>query len=164
MANVDITKPIQVQIMNGSSVIATYTFTPIGNNCNDVYYLKYINKWGVWDYIYFQGRVDNEINTEYEVYKYNNTVGFFGYNIGEGSYHKYITNGKVKVILNTGWVDELYNPKFEDLMLSEYVLLNGNDPVIVTDKDMKFKTNKWDHLINYIITVEKAYDEINQII
>jgi len=162
MANVDTTKPVTVQIMNSTTVVATYTFSPVDCNGNTMNYLKYINRWGVWDYIYFQGRTDSNLTTSYETYKYNQ--GGINYSTLTGLYHKFITDGKIKISLNTGWMDEVYNPQIEDLLLSEIVLLNGNDPVIVTDKEMKFKTARFDRMINYIIVVERAYDEINNVI
>lgn len=160
--DIDYSQPLKVQIMNGTSVVKTYNFSAIYDNCNTANYLKYINRWGIWDRIYFQGRKDTEAKVDYETFKYINTDNF-NYNVKDGLYHKIITSGKVKTILNTGWISELYNTQLKDLLLSEYVLLNDS-PVIITDKDIRFKTHRFEKMINYVITVENAFDEINNII
>jgi hypothetical protein len=159
--DIDINKNITVSILSSGD---SYTFSPIGCNGNPVYYLKYLNKWGIWDNIYFQGKGESELITDYETYKYINVNIFNNYDTQKGLYHKFITGSRKKIILNTGWIDEVYNEKVEDLLLSEIVLLNGNDPVIITDKNIRFKTVRFDKLINYTITIEKAYDEINNIV
>jgi len=155
--NIDQSKPIQILISG-----TTYTIYPFP--ClEDLYPVDFININGVLDTIYFIGRGTTTDMIEYETYKYNKVnYQTATYNSASGSYHKLFTNGKIKLVLNTGWIDEDYNLKLEQLFLSEYCWIYGK-PYLVTDKEMTFKTNRYDRMINYTITFERGYDRINNV-
>ena len=160
LSNISTRYPITLTI--GSNV---YIFNPDGCVGNDVQTLKFLNKWGVWDYFFCYGRKDTETTIDYETYKYMKIdYPTMTYNVKDGAYKKSFIQGKGKITLNTGWIDENKNTKLEELFLSEYVLLNSTTPVIITDKTIKYKTDKFDRVINYTIILEEAFDTINNII
>lgn len=151
--------------LSGTSILKQYTINPDNCNGNDLINIMYMNKWGVWDHFYFKGRKTTQIDTTYEIYKYNKiNNSTMTYNIGDGSYHKFISNGKEKMILNSGWLTESDNLRFKDLLLSESVLYDSIYPMIITSKSQTFKTVRFDKMINYTLELEYAYDSINNII
>jgi len=160
--DIDQTQPIKLRIMNNSTILSTYMLYPYP--ClEDLYPVDFININGVVDTIYFIGRVTTYDTIEYETYKYDKVNYLTAtYNSASGSYHKLFTTGRIKLVLNTGWIDEDYNLKLEQLFLSEYVWIYGK-PYIVTDKEMMYKTNRYDRMINYIVTLEAGYDRINNV-
>ena len=155
---------IIVNIVSGSTILSKIIFTPQLCNGNDLYFIKYINKWGMWDRFYFTGKKDESISYDYEIYKYNKVdYSTMTYNTSDGTYHRYNTQGKGKIILNTGWVNENKNAQLEELLLSEIILINDL-PYMITDKDVRYQTTRWDKAINYTLNLEAAYDKINQVI
>lgn len=162
-SNIDITKDIRIDIMSGGyDIIKTYTLRSLTCTGNDVHYLKYINKYGIIEKLYVNGRVDSKIDVTSEQYKYNN-VNYTDLTYSKtGSYHTLYANGKKTYIINTGWVNDRLNKKFEQLFLSEYLMFD-NIPVFLTDKSFTFKTVNFDKYINYVITVQEAFDKINNI-
>ena len=149
---------------NCLSAMTSYTFYQDTCNGNNITNVKFLNKYGVWDKFYFRGRADSQLDVTNDTYKFNN-VNYqnMTYNQHSGSYHTYNTQGREKLILNTGWINEDKNAQIKEMLLSEYIQID-NLPYIITDKSVKYKTNKWDKLINYTLTFEKAFDEINNII
>ena len=76
-------------------------------------------------------------------------------------------NATESVLLNTGFVNELMNPYFEVLMVSEYIWLTDSSaniyPVNLKDSSFTKKTGLNDRLINYTMSFEKAFDLVNNI-
>lgn len=155
-------KKIRLDVQSGLDIIKQYNIQPITCTGNDVHYLKYINKYGIIEKLYVNGRVDSKIDVTSEQYKYNN-VNYTDLTYSKtGSYHTLYANGKKTYIINTGWVNDRLNKKFEQLFLSEYLMFD-NIPVFLTDKSFTFKTVNFDKYINYVITVQEAFDKINNI-
>lgn len=153
-----------ITFYNCSSAITSYTFYPDTCNGNDLTTVSFLNKFGMWDKFYFRGRKDTQLDVTNETYKFNNVnYSNMTYNTREGSYHNYNSQGREKLVLNTGWINEDKNEQIKEMLLSEYIQIDSL-PYIITDKELKYKTNKWDKLINYSITFQKSYDEINNII
>jgi len=151
--------PIVVEV--GSETI---TLNPIPCNGNTQYTIRFMNKNGVIDYVYVNGKDEITEQIDYETYKYNKIdYSTMSYNYSGGSYHKRFIMGKKKRTFNTGWINESVVERLNDLYLSELVWLN-NMPIIITNTDMKYKTTRFDKLINYTIETEYAYDTINNII
>ena len=141
----------------------TYKIKPEQCNGNALHNLKFINKYGVWDKIFIKAKVEESLDVKHETYKYNKVNRTTMDYIKDGSYHKLFSNGRTTYKLNTGWISEDMNPVLEQLMLSEYVYYDGI-PCIIKDTSITYKTHKYDKLINYQITIELAYDTINNII
>lgn len=162
--DVDTSKNIKVEVFSNLTLLGTYYLTPEPCKYNDLYQIKFMNKYGVWELFYMDGKNEEEIDIEFDIYKNNNVnSATMTYDYRFGSYHKYNVVGKTKLMLNTGWIDDIKNDKIKDIMLSEYVYVNSQ-PYIITDKNVKYKSNKYDKIVNYTFTFEKSHDIINNII
>lgn len=76
-------------------------------------------------------------------------------------------NATESVVLNTGFVNELMNPYFEELMVSEYIWLTDSNanifPVNLKDSSFTKKTGLNDRLINYTMSFDKSFSLVNNI-
>ena len=76
-------------------------------------------------------------------------------------------NATESVVLNTGFVNELMNPYFEELMVSEYIWLTDLSaniyPVNLKESSFAKKTGLNDRLINYTMSFEKSFSLVNNI-
>lgn len=78
----------------------------------------------------------------------------------------FMINGKTSIRLNSGYIPELNNLTFKELLLSDRVWMRYNGettPVNVKSSALDYKTREVDKLINYEIEFEQAYNEINTI-
>ena len=77
------------------------------------------------------------------------------------------SNATESVSLNTGFVSELTNVYFEELMVSEYIWLTDSTntiyPVNLKDSSFTYKTGLNDRLINYTMNFEKSFSLVNNI-
>lgn len=122
--------------------------------------LDYINRYGVWDYLYFFKASQDTFNTTNEQYRRSlgsSGASGFTYDDTEDVYKRFNTNGKTRTTLNTGWVEEQYKEAIKDLMMSERVLLNGIPSMIVTNS-VTLQKSVNEKTINYTIEVEEAFD------
>lgn len=76
-------------------------------------------------------------------------------------------NATESIVLNTGFVNELMNPYFEELMVSEYIWLTDSSanifPVNLKESSFAKKTGLNDRLINYTMNFEKSFALVNNI-
>ena len=76
-------------------------------------------------------------------------------------------NATESVVLNTGYVNELMNPYFEELMVSEYIWLTDSSanifPVNLKESSFNKKTGLNDGLINYTMSFDKSFSLVNNI-
>jgi hypothetical protein len=85
---------------------------------------------------------------------------------GNHQFIKYNVQGREKFKINSGFVKEVMNETFKQLLLSEscWHLLNGNYiPLNVASSSLQYKTRAEDRLINYELEFDYAYNEINNI-
>lgn len=163
IATADLTKNINLQIMSGATIVANYIFSPDTCNGNEMHAVDFLNAWGVWDRFFFRGRKDDENTFTSNVFKYNRVnYSTMTYEASEGSYHKFNVQGRDKITMNTGWLDENKNRKLKELLLTEVCLIN-NYPYIITSQEVKYKSVRFDKQVNYTIQFELAADTINNI-
>ena len=76
-------------------------------------------------------------------------------------------NATESIVLNTGFVNELMNPYFEELMVSEYIWLTDSSanifPVNLKESSFAKKTGLNDRLINYTMSFDKSFALVNNI-
>ena len=75
-------------------------------------------------------------------------------------------NGKEKISMNTGFIDESFNEVIRELMLSEQIWVdNGTDvlPINLNTKSLTFKKSVNDRLINYSLDFNYSFDKINNV-
>lgn len=162
--DVDTNKKMEL-VVNASTMAIAYSIFIYPESCNgnSLHYIKFLNKYGTWDKIFIKGKVEEVTNVKSENYKFNK-VNYTSMTYTKvGSSHKYFTNGNTKYKVNTGWILESLNDKLSELLLSEFVFYD-NIPVIVTDNNITYKTQRYDKLINYSFELEEAFNKINNII
>lgn len=87
-------------------------------------------------------------------------------NAGNHQFVKFNVQGKSKFKVNSGFVSEVMNETFKQLLLSERVWQYSDEvftPLNVSSSSLEYKTRQKDRLINYEIEFENAFNEINNI-
>ena len=93
------------------------------------------------------------------------------YNTDAHQYVKFDVQGKKKITLKSGFVNECQNISYEELFLSETVWItrisdiSNSDPIPVnlTDKTFQFKTDFEDRMIEYTLNFDIGHDLINHV-
>ena len=146
--------------------------------------LAYISRYGTWNYATFFKRSEETIDVTKEEYRTITgkvTDGEYGYGLHNPVYKKYNTNGKRRLTINSGFVEENFKEVMEQIMLSEYVLAvtqdkstvvksgstynydinNGAVAVNITTTNLTKQKEVNERLINYTLDIEYAFDELN---
>lgn len=87
-------------------------------------------------------------------------------NLGFHQFTRFNVNAKSKFKVNSGFVDEENNEAFKQLLLSGRVWKLDNNvfvPLNLNSKSIEYKSRQKDRLINYELTFDYAYNEINNI-
>ncbi len=124
--------------------------------------LAFINKEGGLQFLTFFKSKEKTLAVDTELF--NSRFGR-----ASDGYHQnklFDINGKVSTKINSGFVDESLNTVFKQLLLSslvwEITVDKTFNPITITTKTLSFKTRLNDKLINYEISYENAYNEIQQ--
>ena len=151
--------------------------------------ITFLNRWGALQDLYFFKKSTESLDTTRENYNASIfktktisrklveegcevTTNFNTYNIFEHSKKTFNANGVESITLNSGYVSELNNSYFEELMVSEYVWLTDLSdtldasavyPVNLKESSFNKKTGLNDGLINYTMNFEKSFSLINNI-
>ena len=95
------------------------------------------------------------------------TITYNSYSTTAHSKKTFNANATESIVLNTGFVNELMNPYFEELMVSEYIWLTDSSanifPVNLKESSFAKKTGLNDRLINYTMSFEKSFSLVNNI-
>lgn len=143
----------------------TYSYT-IARFCEQKYtpvLVRYVNKFGGWDYIYFLKTRKDALQSKNETYSLNQngSGGFkygYDYNIGQNKTFNHELKRTIK--LSTGWVDESFAEQMQDLMVSKRVYMDDTDLIVKTQSiDVQTKINE--KLINYVVEFEVNHNLIN---
>lgn len=127
--------------------------------------LTFVNKFGVLQDAYFFKRSNTSLSTTKKDYK-SNLLNNGTYETSKHQSRILTKQGKEKLTLNSGFVDEQYNEVFREMLLSDKVWVNYNGstlPVNISSSSINFKTSLNDGMINYTIDLDFAYDKINNI-
>lgn len=132
----------------------------------DAYKLVFVNKFGVLQELFFNGRTNTSVSSSGEKYKsgYISSNGTIDTN--RHQFVDYNKNGKLSYTLNTTYLSEEINTYIQELLLSEYVWLvkdSNIHPVNVISSSVQYKTELNDKLVNYTIEVEQANDLISTV-
>jgi hypothetical protein len=130
----------------------------------------FINKFGFWDSFSFIKKSMTQMSTTESKFKRN--IGevvnsAYTYDTNSAQHKRYNVNGSKSIIVNTGFVDESFSLLLEEIMLSESIVLIIDDvytPVTIQTNQVEFKKSVNDKLINYTLTFDFAYNELNDVI
>jgi hypothetical protein len=166
------------------NIIDERKFIPTCEIKYDPVQLAYISRYGTWNYATFFKRSEETIDVTKEEYRTitgNVQDGAYRYGLHNPVYKKYNTNGKRRLTINSGFVDEAFKEVMEQMMLSEYVLVvtqeastvvksgssytytanNGSVAVNVATSSLTKQKEVNEKLINYTLDIEYAFDELN---
>lgn len=133
----------------------------------DSHKVTFINKFGALQDLWFFKKSTKTLSITDETFK-SNTIDIPGetYSINQGQIQRYNVNGKTKITMNTGFVEEAFNDVIEQLLVAEKVWIKYDGktlPVIPKSNSFQYKTEINDKLINYALDFEFAFDRINLI-
>lgn len=111
--------------------------------------VDFVNKFGVWERIYFTKKETNSMSLESSEYN----------SMTKGDYIKFAVDGREKAVLNTFWIPEAMNETIKQLLLSEDIYLDG-ERYNIDQKSITFKSRVNDDLIQYEIQFINANNVI----
>ena len=146
-----------------------YLFEMVSDaNCNSTKYtgknLAWKNKYGVWDYYYFDGATSDKENYKRSVQRENvsgswNAAAFTIDTFERGKVDK--IEGSKRTTINTRYISEDWNDHFKGLLMSNEVqIIEGGKsyPVNIKNTSFDIKTNVKDKLVQYTFAYEYAHD------
>ena len=113
--------------------------------------ITFINRNGAMEDVWFFKASKNSLNTERKFYQNNNIISGGTYNVQAGQNKVFNITSKETMTLNTGFLNEIYNETFTQLMHSENVWITENGqltPVVIKSEDFAYKTSLNDKMIN----------------
>jgi hypothetical protein len=169
-----------------TSLINIYT-TEIEECKYPVNKITFVNRWGAMQDLFFfkksveslESRSENFNRSIFEARAVElgpgenpgedcqETLTFNTYSTTAHAKKTFNANATESIVLNTGFVNELMNPYFEELMVSEYIWLTDSSanifPVNLKESSFAKKTGLNDKLINYTMSFDKSFSLVNNI-
>jgi len=134
------------------------------------YKVTFVNKYGALQDLWFFKKSVETTDVTSEQFKASI------YSQADNTYKTYqhqqqafMSQGKDRITMNTGYINDDHNAVIEELLLSEqvwYTKITDEElvvPVIPRTKTVTYKTSVNDKLVNYTIEFEHAFDKINNI-
>ena len=163
------------------------TLDPIEECKFSVLKITFVNRWGAMQDLFFFKKSTESLEARREnynasIFKARNvflsegeepespcveTITYNSYSTTAHAKKTFNANATESIQLNSGFVNELMNPYFEELMVSEFVWLTDSSnvvyPVNLKESSFTFKTGLNDRLINYTMNFKKSFDLVNNI-
>jgi hypothetical protein len=143
-------------------LLATYTFLPICEPKYTPVVIDFINQYGAWQREFFFKASKNTLAIESNDYNVMQS-SITSYDILQGQKKSFNTNAKETISVNSGYVNEDFSSNIKQLLMSERVLVD-NKPAICKTKSLELMKNINNHMINYSLEFELAYNTINAVI
>ena len=135
------------------------------------YKVTFVNKYGALQDLWFFKKSVETTNVTSEQFKASifdqSTLSYKTY---KHQQQAFLAQGKDRIVMNTGYVNDDHNAVLEELLLSEqvwYTEITETEekviPVIPLTKSITYKTSVNDRLANYTVEFEHAFDKINNI-
>ena len=133
--------------------------------------VTFVNKFGALQDMWFFLKSVESTNIKSEQFKASIfDQSTLSYKTHQHQQQSFLTQGKDKIVMNTGYLNDDYNQVIEELLLSEQVYYTQITdtaevviPIIPVTKSVTYLTQLNDKLINYTIEFENAFDKINNI-
>ena len=134
------------------------------------YKVTFINKYGALQDLWFFKKSVETTDVTSEQFKasiFNQDT--LSYKTYQHQQQAFMAQGKDRITMNTGFVNDDHNAVMEELLLSEqvwYTKITDEEmviPVIPKTKTITYKTSVNDKLVNYTVEFEHAFDKINNI-
>jgi hypothetical protein len=145
-----------------NTLLATYTFLPVCESKYTPVIIDFINQYGAWQREFFFKASKNTLAIESNDYNVmQSSVSSF--DIYQGQKKSFNTNAKETISVNSGYVYEDFSSNIKQLIMSERILVNDK-PAICKTKSLEVMKNINNHMINYSLEFEFAYNTINAVI
>ena len=134
------------------------------------YKVTFVNKYGALQDLWFFKKSVETTDVTSEQFKASifsqDTLSYKTY---QHQQQAFMAQGKDRITMNTGFINDDHNAVLEELLLSEqvwYTKITDEElviPVIPRTKTITYKTSVNDKLVNYTVEFEHAFDKINNI-
>lgn len=160
--------PYDIQVYNDgqTSLLKTIKLIPICEPKYTPIQCYFMNKYGVIQQTYFFKRSDENMSVTDDIFKRNTITSSATYATDKHQNKRFNINAQTSLRLNTGFVNENFNSTIKELFLSEYVWLvyDGNKlPSVPKSKQLRYKVNVNDKLVDYTVDFDFAFDTINSV-
>lgn len=157
----------RILLSNSSGNVFEIIVKTIEENKYNPYRITFLNRYGIEEDLWFFKRSDTSISVNKENFR-GNSIGRYSAGDGVKTMSHFNVNGKEKIVLNSGFVEEEMNEAFRQLLLSEEVTLydykeNKTYNVNLGTSELQYKQHINDKLINYTIEFEFAHEVINNV-
>ena len=135
------------------------------------YKVTFVNKYGaLQDLMFFKKSVEstNVTSEQFKASIFDQST--LSYKTHQHQQQAFLAQGKDRITMNTGYVNDDHNSVIEELLLSEQVYYTEITetaevviPVIPLTKSVTYKTSVNDRLANYTVDFEHGFDKINNI-
>ena len=135
------------------------------------YKVTFVNKYGaLQDLMFFKKSVEstNVTSEQFKASIFDQST--LSYKTHQHQQQAFLAQGKDRITMNTGYVNDDHNSVIEELLLSEQVYYTEITetaevviPVIPLTKSVTYNTSVNDRLANYTVDFEHAFDKINNI-
>jgi len=176
-----------VLVTYDSGSTSTITIEPIEECKYPVNKITFVNRWGAMQDLFFFKKSVDSLDATSESFNRSifearrvqldppetpgddcqESLTFNTYSTTAHAKKTFNANATESVLLNSGFVNELMNPYFEELMVSENIWLTDSSaniyPVNLKESSFTKKTSLNDRLINYTMSFEKSFSLVNNI-
>ena len=134
------------------------------------YKVTFVNKYGALQDLWFFKKSVETTDVTSEQFKasvFNQDT--LSYKTYQHQQQAFMAQGKDRITMNTGYINDDHNAVLEELLLSEqvwYTKITDEElviPVIPRTKTITYKTSVNDKLVDYTVEFEQAFDKINNI-
>lgn len=130
--------------------------------CRELYAVRFLNKYGAYETIYFTGKRINRTNTQSDEFVPGLLRPNTTYNRQRHQFRKIDLNGRSSQDVGTGLLYERQNETIVQLVNSEYAYIEGQ-PVNVSTSSLDLKTVTNDKMISYTIGFTNAFNKIQNV-
>jgi len=186
-ANTSVKDVARVKVTYDSSSFITIITKEIEECKYPVNKITFVNRWGAMQDLFFFKKSIESLESRSENFNRSifqarsvqleppeevgqdcqETLTFNTYSTTAHAKKTFNANATESVLLNSGFVNELMNPFFEELLVSENIWLTDSSanifPVNLKDSSFTKKTGLNDRLINYTMNFEKSFALVNNI-
>ena len=185
-ANTSVKDVARVKVTYDTTSFTTIYTTEIEECKYPVNKITFVNRWGAMQDLFFFKKSTESLDATRENFNASifearavqldppesgtdcqESLTFNTYSTTAHAKKTFNANATESVVLNTGFVNELMNPFFEELMVSEYIWLTDSSanifPVNLKESSFAKKTGLNDRLINYTMSFEKSFSLVNNI-
>ncbi len=155
----------EIRVLDGVTLL--YTITVINQEAceHTAKELKYYDRDGGLAVTYMFAKDVTSLQTSRDTYQKDiGSIKLSVFTYDQEQHQKSTLNvtANESIIVNSGFVPESQNEVYKQILLSKLVWLDDK-PVHITSNNLEYKTVKNDSLINYTLTFDYAYNEINNI-